>query len=78
MSGHIGRDRTIYKANQIFHWRNMGKDIIDYIGNCPECNNSKVIIKAKMELHPIAPTSFFHQIGIDLIGRLVKTKNNNQ
>ncbi|KAL8585146.1 hypothetical protein ACOMHN_013161 [Nucella lapillus] len=32
--GHFGRDKTMLKITERFHWKGMKKDVRDYIKNC--------------------------------------------
>ena len=41
-SGHKGISRTIHLLQRNFHWKNMRKDVRDYIASCESCQRHKV------------------------------------
>jgi hypothetical protein len=40
-AGHMGRDKTISRVQELFHWPNMHKDIADYVDKCHICQTCK-------------------------------------
>ncbi|KAL5476085.1 hypothetical protein EMCRGX_G025990 [Ephydatia muelleri] len=77
--GHFGRDKTLQKACSRFYWHDMTNDIKEHIKTCDTCQRTnKKLSKASAELHPIPVRSeVWHQVGIDLVGPLTLTRNNN-
>ena len=76
---HTGPDRTKWFAHRHFFWRNMDKNISDYVGNCPNCHIHKGRPHPKVytRRYPI-PTRPWESVSIDLIGRLPITKNKSK
>jgi hypothetical protein len=40
-SGHLGRERTLHRAQEYYFWPHMNKDIRKHVENCLECQQSK-------------------------------------
>lgn len=41
MGGHLGRDKTIQKAQKDFYWLGMKSEVRAYIRNCEVCQQYK-------------------------------------
>ena len=76
---HTGPDRTKWFAHRHFYWRNMDKQIRDYVGNCPNCHIHKGRPHPKVHTrrYPL-PTRPWESVSIDLIGRLPTTTNKSK
>src|SRR5215469_11939735 len=77
LSAHFSTQTTYEKINQRYWWKNMRKDIEEYIKTCDKCQwRGKPV--GKHELHPIKVKYPFYQIGIDIVGLLPKTLRENK
>ena len=57
----------------------MTNDIKEHVRTCDTCQPNRKLSKASAELHPIPVRSeVWHQVGIDLVGPLTLTRNNNR
>lgn len=50
LGGHTGIKRTIAKLKEIYFWKSMKKDIVNYIKNCEACQKNKITRKTKMPM----------------------------
>lgn len=75
--GHIGIKRMLSKVKSKYLWKNMTKDITNYIKNFKKCqiNKSGKKTKEKLTITPIAQTAF-DIVAIDTIGPFCKTNKN--
>lgn len=65
--GHLGINKTIKKARQIFYWPHMSSDIKSYIEQCRTCEKfSPNNYKEKLLPHKI-PKLRFNMIGCDIL-----------
>ena len=76
-TGHFGIEATYNRISQSYYWPKMHLDIENYIKACDVCQR-KSKMKKNNPLHPIETRPPFEKIGIDLIGLLPLTKNNNR
>jgi hypothetical protein len=71
MARHPGRDETIRKTKQQYHWTNMNQWIADYVKGCATCQQNKILThKKRIPLYGITMTPNacpFQQIAMDLI-----------
>ncbi|KAL8610943.1 hypothetical protein ACOMHN_042560 [Nucella lapillus] len=78
--GHFGRDKTMLKITERFHWKGMKKDVRDYIKNCKKC--FAVNVKMASEAPPLnsisVPKKVWSLVGIDIIGPLQETAKGNK
>ena len=69
---HLGRDKTVAKAQEVYYWRNMYVDISNMVSNCYVCQKFQPMkSKAKMELPPV-PNFRFETVGIDILQTMGK------
>ncbi|KAF2894626.1 hypothetical protein ILUMI_11547 [Ignelater luminosus] len=65
--GHVGIDKTISKARQLFYWPHMSKDITAFIKSCNVCEKY-MTSKCKELLLPLSvPTLRFNKVGVDIL-----------
>jgi hypothetical protein len=74
LSAHFGIRATQNKAREKYYWKNMDKDIENYVKSCDRCQKRGKPIN-KYELNPIEIKEPFYQIGIDFVGPLPSTKS---
>ncbi|GBC54380.2 uncharacterized protein LOC115178352 [Rhizophagus irregularis DAOM 181602=DAOM 197198] len=77
LSGHFGMNATYEKMRERYYWKNMRKDIEEYIRTCWNCQ-VRGKPSGKSELHPIKIGEPFEVIGIDIVGPLNKTGKGNK
>ena len=77
LSGHPGRDKTIRKVLQRFHWPGTQQWVKQYVKRCTTCQQNKNLThKTRAPLYKITvpPNSLpFTQIAMDLITGLPKS-----
>jgi hypothetical protein len=76
-TGHFGIEVTYHRISQNYYWPNLYKDIENYIKACDVCQR-KGKLRKNNSLHPIETKPPFEKIGIDLVGPLSLTSNNNR
>jgi len=76
-SGHFSTDTMFEKIRQRYYWPQMYENIREYVKSCDQCQR-RGKYKRNEPLHPIPVGEPFHQIGIDFIGPLPRTTNNNR
>jgi hypothetical protein len=74
LSAHFGIRATQNKAREKYYWKNMDKDIENYVKSCDQCQK-RGKPSSKYELNPIEVKEPFYQIGIDFVGPLPSTKS---
>lgn len=76
--GHPGTKRLLAKLKHQFTWKNMYKDVKDYVGKCQKCQLAKPKNK-NVELLEITPTPQkpFDVMIIDTIGPMMKSEFGN-
>lgn len=76
-ASHRGVAKTVELISRIFYWKNMHRDIKEYISTCISCQQNKVSNQAPLGLlQPIpTPEQRWHTITMDLITSLPRTKN---
>jgi hypothetical protein len=77
LSGHFGRDTTYNRIREKYYWKNMKKDIEEYIRKCEKCQKRSKAV-GKGPIHPIEVTGIWDTIGIDFVGPLKETENGNK
>ena len=77
-AGHPGRDETLRKTQELYHWPRMKEWIADYVKGCAICQQNKILThRKKTPLYGITtPTDArpFQQIAMDLITGLPPRK----
>ena len=76
-AGHLGTDAMYYKISDRYYWDQMYRDIQEYVKTCEECQRRQKGHR-KEPLHPIQIGRAFERVGIDLVGPLPITKQNNR
>ena len=78
--GHNGVGRTIRKIKEKYIWKNMSKDIRNYIKNCKSCQLNKLTRKKTKAPMEITTTSnrAFEKIFMDIVGPLPLTEYGNK
>lgn len=76
--GHCGQKRLLKKLKFYYKWKNMSRDVANYVKNCKECQLNKIKIKTKepMVITPTPQTSF-DIVSIDTIGPFMKSNYGN-
>jgi hypothetical protein len=74
-AGHFGAQRTLEKANLLYYWPNMARDIQSWVNQCDSCQRVKAVRKRLAEqLHPLEiPGRRWESISMDLITDLPAT-----
>ena len=75
--GRLGMNAIYDKISEWYYWNQMYRDIQAYIWSCTECQK-RLKTRRKEPLHPIQVGRAFEQIGIDLVGPLSITTQNNR
>ena len=77
--GHEGYYKTYQRLKKNFYWNHMIKDIKRIVSNCEKCQlNRPQPYPEPTENHPTKVEGPFVHLGLDIIGPLPKTRNNNQ
>jgi len=70
-AGHPGRDKTLRKAQERYHWPNMKEWIANYVKGCATCQQNKILMhRSKIPIYriPTEPHACpFQRIAMDLI-----------
>ena len=77
LSGHFGMNATYGKIRKRYYWKNMRKDIEEYIRTCWNCQ-VRGKPSGRNELHPTKIGEPFEVIGIDIVGPLNETGRGNK
>ena len=78
-AGHAGIQRTIKTIRKRYFWKNLNKDVTQYIKKCTLCQKYKKITGPKVPLTiTTTANSAFEKIYLDLVGPLLKSFDNNQ
>ena len=77
MSTHFEIEKTTQIAKEKYYWPKMKDDIEIYIKSCNQCQRRNKP-QNKNKLQPVEVQEPFYQIGIDFVGPLPITPNNNK
>ena len=80
LAGHVGRDKSYDNIRAKYYWKNMYKDMCEYVDTCPGCQKFKYSNQPRTGLSqplPI-PERPFAEIALDLVGPLRTTKRGNK
>lgn len=77
LGGHFGIRKTIENIKEKYYWPNMAEEIKQYIESCDSCQRTGKPTKDP-SIIPIKVTGPFDQIGIDFVGPLKISKNENK
>ena len=77
VDGHFGIRKTLSAVQGQFYWKGMVDDVTSYVKVCDPCQRENPqLMKTPATLNPIPVTaSFWHQVGVDLVGPLPMSKN---
>ena len=73
LGGHFGIKKMYEKLKERYYWKNMTRDIREYVSSCDSCQRYKIGEKGE-ELHPIKIYELFERVGIDIVGPLPEKK----
>lgn len=75
-AGHRGCATTLERIGRNFTWKNMAKDIQDYVRTCVSCQRNKPTTTASAGLYqPLEiPQGRWHTVSLDFMTHLPKTK----
>ena len=75
VDGHFGVKKTLSAVQARFYWKGVADDVASFVKVCDPCQRENPQLnKAPATLHPIPVTaSFWHQVGVDLVGPLPAT-----
>ena len=76
-AAHASKEQMFNKMKERYYWPQMFEDIKNYVLTCDPCQR-RGKAKRNEPLHPIPVEKPFHQIGIDYVGPLNRTKNGNR
>lgn len=76
--GHCGSKRLLEKLRRYYTWKNLAKDVSNYVKNCIKCQENKALTKPKEKLCLTpTPQKPFHIVQIDTIGPLLRSDKGN-
>ena len=75
---HRGRDATYAPLSKTFFWKGQSKHVKNWIRHCPSCIKFKSNIPAHVPMHRRSYKYPFYTLGIDSIGELPISPNNNK
>ncbi|CAL8111754.1 unnamed protein product [Orchesella dallaii] len=79
LGGHLGMSKTYKKISERFWWKNMKKDVYNFLVSCETCQKTKVSHTAPSGLGSSLKVSTpWDTVAIDLMGPYVKGANQNQ
>ena len=65
--GHQGQKKTLNKAEEMFYWCNMIRDVINYVKRCPLCQQIKGSSGLEQQWRELPPvTKPLDRVGLDL------------
>jgi len=77
--GHTGISKTLAKVKRHYYWKNMSKDITEYVRKCQKCQKAKITKHTKTPLTITdTPINAFDRVIVDTIGPLPKSENGNE
>ena len=75
---HSGRDATYNALSYDFYWRNIAKNVRNWIRRCPQCIRFKTLNQPHGPMQIRLYEQPFHTLGIDNVGELPKTAAGNK
>ena len=75
--GYLGMNAMYDKISEWYYWDQIYRDVQVYVRSCTECQK-RLKTRRKEPLHPIQVGRAFERIGIDLVGPLSITTQNNR
>ena len=76
-AGHFGVEATYNKIIQCYYWKNMRKNIEEYVRSCKQCQ-LRGNRGGEDFLNPIKVGKAFDRIGIDFVGPLIRSRKGNK
>jgi len=76
-AGHFGVDATYNKIIQCYYWKNMRRNIEEYVRSCEQCQ-LRGNRGGSDFLNPIRVRKTFDRIGIDFVGPLTRSRRGNK
>ena len=67
---HRGKNATYSSFSRDFVWKNMSKNVKNWVRKCPKCLEFKTLDQKPNLMKIIAYKYPFHKIGIDFVGEL--------
>src|SRR5579859_301445 len=79
VNGHPGMHKTYEKTARTYYWPGMGKDVQNYVRQCPLCQQTKESTQRPQgQLLPLPiPNRPWQSIGMDFLGPLPKSRKGN-
>lgn len=65
--GHIGINKTIYRARNLFYWPELAADITEYVKNCRVCEKHRPNNFREPMLPHSIPKLRFNKVGADIL-----------
>lgn len=79
MSGHFGINKTYFKIRERYYWKNMYKDVKQWVSQCFTCNARKGRPDSKIgEMMTFSSKERMELLSVDIVGRLPKTFKGNK
>ena len=80
VDGHFGVKKTLSAVQGRFYWKGIAADVNSFVKCCDPCQRENPqFMKVPATLHPIPVTaSFWHQVGVDLVGPLQTSQHGNK
>lgn len=76
--GHAGQKKLYSKLRARYYWKNMTKDIANYVKNCKRCTFAKHQQRTREKMTITStPIQSFEEVVIDTVGPLPKSPNGN-
>lgn len=77
--GHVGQKKLYAKIRERYYWKNMSRDIANFVKSCKTCQTSKVRYQTKQPMVLTkTPIKAFDCVLIDTVGKLPKTIYGNE
>lgn len=77
--GHRGVHKVYQNLKQFVSWKDMYKEIKEYVSRCPECQKCKPHIRTKEEMVLTdTPSGPFEKISVDTVGPLSTSESDNK
>ena len=78
LSMHHGREATFAAISRNFYWRNLSKDVRNWVKRCPDCIKFKTSSQRPGPMNVRLYLHSFHTLGIDLVRELSVSVNGNK
>ena len=72
ISGHLGSNRMLSRIQEKYYWRNMRRDVENYVRKCNQCQTNKALRRTNRAPMQITTTSTqpFERVSLDIVGPL--------